>query len=162
MLSDTNLVQNKISTKWIHSLSENNMIVLRNDFGYTAIHDITKLPLSLSYFTGGSQTVRGYAYNDLGPGRYLFTASAEYRYQIIPKWYAATFMDLGNAFNNFPTAPHPGFKSNVGAFYNLLERGAGVGVVWNSPVGAMELTLAQAVTRPGRSNRVQFNMGSDF
>ncbi len=162
IMADTSLIQAKISAKWIHSLSENNMIVLRNDTGYTAIHNLNLLPLSLNFFAGGSQSVRAYAYNNLGPGRYLFVGSAEYRYQVIPKWYASTFMDIGNAFNNFPTAPHHGLKSNLGAFYNSLQRGVGVGVVWNSPVGAMELTFAKGVTRPDRSNKIQFNMGTDF
>jgi translocation and assembly module TamA len=162
VLSDTNLAQTKVSTKWIHSFTPKQMILLRGDFGYTAVHDLNKLPLSLSFFTGGAQSVRGYSYNAMGPGRYLLVGSAEYRYRVKENWYAATFFDMGNAFNNFPTARHATWQSRIDAYYQLLERGAGVGVVWKSPVGPMELTLAKAMTTPGHPNRVQFNMGADL
>ena len=160
--SDTNLIQATISEKWLHAFNENNMIVLRGNVGLTSIHDISLLPLSLNFFAGGAQSVRGYGYNNLGPGRYLVVGSAEYRYRVHDKWYAATFFDVGNAFNNWPTAPHPGLRSNIGAVYHLLNQGAGVGVVWNSPVGAMELSYAQAVNLAGRPSRIQFNLGTDL
>ncbi len=162
IMADTSLVQAKLAGKWLYSFNDKNMVILRSDFGYTAIHNINQFPLSLSFFAGGSQSVRGYAYNALGPGRYLIVGSAEYRYRIVEKWYLATFFDIGNAFNNWPEAPYSGLKSNLGAIYRSLDRGAGFGVVWNSPVGPMELTIAQAITSVGKPNRIQFNMGTDL
>lgn len=160
--SDTSLIQAALSEKWIHSFNANNMVVLRGHVGLTAIHNINLLPLSLNFFAGGAQSVRGFGYNNLGPGRYLVVGSAEYRYRVYDKWYAATFFDVGNAFNNWPTATHPGLRSNVSAVYHLLNQGAGIGVVWNSPVGAMELSYAQEVNVPGRPSRIQFNLGTDL
>jgi translocation and assembly module TamA len=161
-LSDTNLVQVVVSEKWLYAFDLNNMILLRGNIGLTAIHDRTSLPLSLNFFAGGAQSVRGYGYNNLGPGRYLVVGSAEYRYRVHDNWFAALFFDIGNAFNNWPTAPHSGLRSNVGAVYHLLHQGAGVGVVWLSPVGAMALSYAQEVDVPGRPSRIQFNLGADL
>jgi translocation and assembly module TamA len=162
ILSDTSMVQTTVSDKWIHSFNSRNMILLRGNLGLTAIHDINLLPLSLNFFTGGSQSVRGYGYNNLGPGRYLVVSSVEYRYRVYKKWYATTFFDIGNAFNNWPTAPHSGIQSNLGALNHRLNQGAGVGVLWSSPLGAMELTYAKEVNVSGMPGRIQFNLGTDL
>lgn len=160
--SDTNLVQTKIYDKWVYPVFSKDRFLMRANIGYTAIHDINQLPLSLSFFAGGSQSVRGYGYQTLGPGRYMAVGSVEYQRHVTGNWYAAAFFDVGNAFNNLPMGAQPGLRSKLGAIYNLLQRGAGVGAVWNSPVGPMELTLAQEVNVPGKPKRVQFNMGTDL
>ena len=71
------------------------------------------LPASQRFFAGGDQSVRGYAYQSLGPrdatgkvvgGKYLTTYSAETEYRVYGNWGAATFLDLGNAADN--PSPH--------------------------------------------------------
>lgn len=160
VLADTNFIQGRLQEKWLYPLTEQSQLLLKTDLGYTAIHDQNLLPLSLSFFAGGAQSVRGYGYNSLGPGRYLVVASAEYRHQIVEKWYGATFMDMGNAFDNLPSGGQGGLSSKMAAVYQLLERGVGVGVGWNSPVGPMQLSLAKAVTAAGMPNRIQFDIGT--
>ncbi len=162
VLSDTNLLQARLQDKWLFPVTLDSQLLLKTDLGYTAIHKQTLLPLSLSFFAGGSQSIRGYGYNELGPGRYLITASAEFRHKIITDWYGATFIDIGNTFDNVPNGATSGLSSKLGAIYNSLERGVGIGIGWNSPVGPMQLSIAKAVTLAGEPNRIQFNMGTSL
>ena len=71
--------------------------------------------------------MRGYAFQSLGPGRYLMTGSIEYQHRLINDFYGAIFFDAGNAVNNFPIN---------------LKKGSGLGLVWASPLGPMEITAA--------------------
>lgn len=160
VLADTNFIQGRLQEKWLYPLTDKSQILLKTDLGYTAIHDENLLPLSLSFFAGGAQSIRGYGYNVLGPGRYMMVSTAEYRHEIVSQWYGATFIDIGNAFDNLPSGN--GVNSKLGATYNMLQRGVGVGVGWNSPVGPIQLSLAQAVNEPGKPNRIQFTMGASL
>ena len=162
LTSDTRLFQTTINEKWIHSFNTKNIILLRGNLGYTSIHNLNLLPLSLNFFAGGLNSVRGYGYNNLGPGRYLAVASAEYRYRVYKKWYATTFYDVGNAFNNIPQAPSGTLSSRIISIYHLLYQGAGVGVVWDSPVGAMALSYAKEVNVTHQPGRIQFDLGSNL
>lgn len=154
LYSDTSLMQLSASGKYIHRVAEKGRILLRADAGYTTVHDSsTELPLSLSFFAGGSRSVRGYAYQALGPGRYLLVGSAEYQHQIIKNWNAAVFFDMGNAFQNMPQTQH---------LIKSLQQGAGIGVVWISPVGPINLSVAKAINWPGQPMQIQFSMGPDL
>jgi len=147
IIARNNFFQAQLDAKWIHPFSSMNSIILRGTLGYTAINDINNLPLSLQYFAGGAQSVRGYAYNGLGPGRNLTVASAEFRQKVVSDWYAVGFFDLGNSDNSFRMR---------------LKRGTGLGVAWLSPLGTLELTYAKALDNPGTPSMVQFSMGPEF
>lgn len=152
--SDTSLLQFNFSGKYIHKLTEKGRLLLRTDLGYTTVHEPnTELPLSLSYFAGGSRSVRGYGYQALGPGRYLMVGSIEYQQQIIKNWNAAIFFDTGNAFKNMP----PTHK-----ILNTLQQGVGIGAVWVSPIGPINLSVAKAINWPGQPMQIQFSMGPDL
>jgi translocation and assembly module TamA len=43
-----------------------------------------------------------------------------------------------------------------------LERSVGVGVVWQSPVGALQLYVARAISKKGKPFRLQFSLGPDL
>jgi translocation and assembly module TamA len=59
----------------------------------------------------------------------------------------ALFFDAGNAFD--------GTRLN-------LARGAGVGFRWRSPVGAVRVDLASAVSEPGAPLRLHVTVGPDL
>ncbi len=147
LLSSTSFAQTEIKGKYITSPSDKSRVLMRADVGYTVVHDLETFPLSQFFYAGGTQSVRGYPYQSLGPGRYLATGSVEYQHKVMGNWYTATFYDVGNAMNNTNTR---------------LMRAVGVGVVWKSPVGPMELVVAKALSKPGRPNQIQFNMGPDL
>jgi translocation and assembly module TamA len=147
LISSTRFLQAEMQEKYIHSFNADSRIILRADLGYTYVDNLQTFPLSLRFYAGGSQSVRGYNFQNLGPGRYLAVGSAEYQHTIIGNWKAAVFYDAGNAVNNLPLKP---------------LRSAGAGLVWISPLGPLELTLAQRLSQPGHMLKIQFAMGPDL
>jgi translocation and assembly module TamA len=113
------------------------------------------LPSSIRFFAGGSQSVRGYAYESLGPedkdgdvvgGRHLLTGSVEFEHYFNDNWGMAVFLDTGNAIDNLS---------------DKLEQGAGFGLRWKSPVGPVRIDLANSISR-GKNWRLNVSIGPDL
>lgn len=147
LLSTMNFAQTEIKGKIIFNPFLQSRVILRGDLGYTVAENLQKMPLTLRFFAGGLNSVRGYAYSSIGPGRYLKTASVEYQHHLTGKWNAALFYDVGTAANQINAA---------------LSRGAGVGLIYASSIGPIELYVARAETTPGKPFRIEFNIGPDF
>jgi len=154
--SDTNFVQAQGSLKGINPIGENNRLIAYGKLGSTWVDDFNDLPKSLRFFTGGSTSVRGYAYESLGPvneggevvgGQYLMVGSLEFEHSFTKKWAAAIFIDAGNAINDLD---------------DKLARGAGFGVRWRSPIGPVRLDLANALSRDDRPWRLHITIGPDL
>lgn len=154
--SDMHLLQTRIDGKIIRPIARPGRILLRGNLGWTSVSNFEELPASLRFFAGGDRSIRGYAYNSLGPekagdvigGRYLAVGSIEYDYRFAKRWSVALFYDVGNAFNHLEDL-NP-------------QRGVGLGGRWYSPVGPVRLDLAYALDRPGLAFRVHINMGPDL
>jgi translocation and assembly module TamA len=147
ILSTNNFFQAEIDAKYMRPISERMYVVLHAILGYTAINEMDNLPLSLQFYTGGSQTIRGFDYNAIGPGRNLGVGSVELRHQIVGDWYLAAFFDAGNASDDLFAKPN---------------QGLGAGVLWRTGIGVFELTYAKAISEPGAPGRVQFSMGAEL
>ncbi len=149
ILSKTNFFQSEFNGKWVLPFLGENRLIFRNNLGYTLSSSAEALPLSLYFRAGGPQSVRGYQARSLSDdgGRYLIVGSVEIQPHLYKNWFGALFYDVGNAFNNFPAS---------------LKRGAGVGIVWQSPIGAIELTAAKALSLHGHPTRIQFSMGPNL
>ncbi len=156
VLSDTSFFQANGGLKLIRSLGAAGRLIARGSLGSTWTDFFQRLPSSVRFFAGGSQSVRGYAYHSLGPtnaagqvvgGRRLIVGSLEYEHHLTGPWSAALFFDHGNAIDE-PQDP--------------LESGAGFGLRWQSPVGPMRFDLASAISRPGRPWRLHINIGPDL
>jgi translocation and assembly module TamA len=111
---------------------------------------VTQLPDSYRFKAGGSNSVRGYGFeelsnNDIGSNN-IVTASAELEMLLTPKWSVAAFADIGNAFNDWDEAD--------------LRKGVGFGVRWYSIAGAVRLDVARGLDIEGRPWRLHFTMGS--
>lgn len=153
--SDVSFTQAYSSLKFITSLNRRNRFIARGSVGSTSTNDFDRLPPSVRFFTGGSQTVRGYKYQSLGPeddsgdvigARRLLTGSIEFEHSLSDKWSVAVFYDVGNAIDDFD---------------DDLESGAGFGVRWNSPVGPVRIDLANAIS-DDESWRFHINIGPDL
>lgn len=119
----------------------------RADIGMTAVNDIDNLPPSLQFYTGGAQSVRGYSYQSLGPGKALIVGSAEWQQQVIKNGYITFFYDTGNAFNNSVD----------------LKQSVGTGIMYVTPVGPLRLSLARTLEDDdGKEWHVVFSMGPDI
>lgn len=147
VLSNVSFLQAQIQGKRIFSWNDQSRWLVRGDFGFTLTSDgKSSFPPSLLFYAGGSQSIRGYSYQQLS-GLYLATASIEYQHRIFGSFYGTTFFDTGNACDQLPMH---------------LYHGAGIGIVWASPFGAVELSVAKALNYPGHPVRIQFSMGSDL
>jgi len=156
LLSDASFIQARVQTKLIHGVGESGRIILRGDGGATRVDKFSDLPASVRFFAGGDQSVRGYAYNTLGPtndagdvvgGKYLLVGSAEYEHIMVGKWSAAVFYDIGNAIDNFS---------------DPYKKGAGFGIRWKSPVGLIRCDLASGISDPGHPWRLHLTIGPDL
>ena len=112
VLTDERFV--RVSGKGVYykPLGEKGELIVRGEMGALGSKEKKGVPAVYLFRAGGDQSVRGYAYQELGVkegdatvgGRYLATASAEYQYWFKPKWAIAAFYDAGNSADSFKDA----------------------------------------------------------
>jgi translocation and assembly module TamA len=154
VLSDITFLQLYGSAKVVQSFGSSR-VLLRGEAATTYVDALTELPVSLRYFTGGDQSVRGYQYESVGAlnnagelvgGKHMITASIEYDFPLREGWRGAIFHDAGNSFTDF---------SQI-----TLKRSIGFGVRWRSPIGAIRADLASGIG--DNSFRLHITMGPDL
>ena len=142
--------------KGLYTAFDNHRLFGRLALGAVATNDFSSIPPSLRFFAGGDQSIRGYDYQTLSPvdstgdtvgGRYLIASTAEYQYEFIDKWRAATFVDYGNAIDSL-TDP--------------LKTSVGIGVRWVSPIGPIRVDLARSLSDPDEGFKIHFSMGPEL
>jgi len=163
--SDRDFTQIFLSSRRSFIRADRWKLLLRAEAGYTEAKvdrltidlegeplalSLTRLPSQYRFKAGGSQSVRGYGFeelsnNDVG-SNHLIAASAEIEMRLRENWSAAAFVDIGNAFNDWND-----FE---------LRRGVGVGIRWYSVVGALRLDVAQGLDIEGRPLRLHFTIGT--
>lgn len=157
LLSDVSFAQFRAQVKQVATPWPTGRLLARADLGASLISAFDELPASQRFFAGGDRSVRGYAYNSLGPkrdgevigGKHLLVGSIEYEQSLSRRWSAAVFYDVGNALSRFS---------------DPLKQGTGLGLRWRSPVGLVRLDFAWALNpEPGRSHwRLHFSAGPDL
>jgi len=131
-------------------------LVSRLSAGFTDIKDISKLPASLRFFAGGDNSIRGFAYNSLGPtndagevegGKNLMVFSIEGRRKQGKDKEISLFFDTGNAYNQDLLE---------------LESGAGIGFGWQFPFGVVRIYAASALSTAGNPWRLHLTLGAQI
>ena len=164
--SDLDLLRFTAALRYVMTPVPRNRLVTRLDLGRVKIAngDRRDLAPSLAFFAGGSQSIRGYAYQSLGDeltvvepngetktlvvgGDRLVIGSLEYQYYFTDTWRGALFVDAGDAFDRGE------FDAKVGA---------GFGVHYVTPVGAVRVELANSVSEDDPSWRLVFAIGAEF
>lgn len=135
-LSDQNFV--RTHGRWLQyvPLGRVDTLSLRAEVGYTRADSRQRIPQDYLFRTGGSGSVRGYAYQSLGikegsatvGGRYLAVASAEATHWLDDSWGIAAFVDAGDAVDDLAAVK--------------LAVGYGLGARWRSPAGPLGVDLA--------------------
>jgi translocation and assembly module TamA len=153
--SDTGLLQLLASGNTVIPLPWQLKLLLRAQGGTTLKNEpLAEIPASLRFFAGGDQSVRGYAYQSLGPtdasgkvvgGEHLAVGSVELEVPIGENWGVATFFDLGNAFNVLTDIEWAG--------------GAGIGVRRYTVIGPVKIDLARQVGIADPAYRVHLSVG---
>jgi len=163
--SDIDFSQAYLSSRWNTIWGDRWKFLWRGEIGYSDARvferfvqagdeviqlSVTELPYAYRFKAGGSQSVRGYGFEDLSNNNIgsnnIITASAELEMRFRENWSAAVFFDVGNAFNDWDTT--------------TLKKGAGVGIRWYSIAGAIRLDFAQALDEPGKPWRIHFTIGT--
>jgi translocation and assembly module TamA len=165
--SDQDLLRVYGELAGIRRLGESWRVVARAEAGilWTDDRNADALPPSLAFFAGGDNSIRGFAYQSIGTevsasaltdesnrsalvvgGARLLVGSLEVQRYINESWRAALFVDGGDAFTE-------DFDLNVGA---------GFGIHFLSPVGALRFELASPVTEDAGEWRIHINIGAEF
>jgi translocation and assembly module TamA len=148
--STVDLVQGKARASAYYSLDPDSRFVLAGLIGLGAMGgaDLADIPANWRFYAGGGGSVRGYAYDELGPtgpfgavigGRSLVTASAELRVRVTDTIGIVPFFDAGNAFaTSFPNFSAP------------LATAVGVGLRYYTAIGPIRADIAFPLDRhPG-------------
>jgi translocation and assembly module TamA len=154
LLTDERFIRATTRVVTYRPMSAAGTLILRGEAGVVASKRKTGVPSTFLFRAGGDQSVRGYAYQQLGvmegsaivPGRYLLTASAEYQYWFKPPYGVAVFYDAGNAADSLREL-HP-------------KSGYGVGARWRSPVGPINVDVAYG--HAVKKARLHFSLGFTF
>lgn len=159
-LSTTSFVQGELRAKWILPLGEEGRVLLRSQVAATSARHFEDMPISLRYFAGGDQSVRGYGYQKLGPmetdvygnvinvgGPYLAVGSLEVERNIYKQFSAAAFVDTGNAMNKWSSR---------------MYSGAGIGIRYATPLGPLRIDFARALLRGKIKPRIHITFGMDL
>jgi len=135
-LSDQNFI--RLYSRWQQyiPLGRLDTLSLRAEVGYTLADSRQRVPQDYLFRTGGTGSVRGYAYQSLGikegdatvGGRYLGVVSAEATHWLDDSWGVAVFLDAGDAVDTLKDV-----KAAVGY---------GLGARWRSPAGPIGVDLA--------------------
>ncbi|MFH1481666.1 MAG: autotransporter assembly complex family protein [Pseudomonadota bacterium] len=102
------------------------------------------IPADIRFYAGGGGSIRGYAYQSVGPlrggdpigGRSLIGISSEWRVKVTDTTGFVVFMDGGNVYETkFPDFDEP------------LRWGAGAGFRYFTPIGPLRLDVAVPINR---------------
>ncbi|EIV8500062.1 autotransporter assembly complex protein TamA [Vibrio parahaemolyticus] len=156
LLSETRVLRLLGRSSWIRAIGENHRGLFRLEGGANITEEFEKLSPSLRFFAGGDNNIRGYGYESISPvdesgaltgAKYILSSTLEYQYRVYGNWWAATFYDIGDAFNDTPE-----WKS-----------GAGVGIRWASPVGPVSFDFAWGLDeKPNNEFRIHFSLGPEL
>jgi translocation and assembly module TamA len=149
---DFGRVRGKVN--WLIPYGRRNDILVRGEAGMVIATSRTGIPSSFLFRTGGDQTLRGYAFENIGVpqgnaivgGRYLALGSVEYTRWFGDELGAAVFVDAGDAFDD-----RRDFD---------LAVGYGIGLRWRSPIGPLRADIAYG--ERDRNVRLHFSVGFSF
>ncbi len=154
--STVDLVQAKARASAYYSIDADSRYVLAGLVGAGAMGgaELADIPANWRFYAGGGGSVRGYAYNSLGPygpfgavigGRSLFQISAELRVRVTDTIGIVPFFDAGNAYaSNFPNFSAPLYKA------------VGVGLRYYTAIGPIRADVAFPFQQRPGTGRVAF------
>lgn len=164
--SEASFIRLNARWKYISLLAPNHRIVARAELGYIhADKDVgAELSPSLRFYAGGDQSIRGFAYQSVGPtvtytekgktseefvtgGTNMVVASIEYQYYFSKEWRGALFFDSGSVNNT----------NKLDLVYSV-----GPGIHYMSAIGPIRFALGYPISEKDKSWRVHFSLGADL
>lgn len=133
----------QIDFRFYHYLPSRNMLALRLMYGHgIAYGNSIDLPFERSFYSGGSNSMRGWQFRTLGPGEFnnpkgydmehigdlQLETNVEYRFSIYSMFKGAIFSDVGNIWTLTDNESFPGGQFKFDKFYKQLAVDAGFGL----------------------------------
>jgi outer membrane protein insertion porin family len=162
---DVNFLRTTEDLRYYHAINDDVVSLVRAQGGYITGWGGQQVPLINSFF-GGPTLVRGFAPNGFGPrdltpgttmdnvgGSMYWASTLELQSAIpgVPKEYglkATGFVDAGSVFNYGGPTTFPGSTQSLQiANSNVVRSSVGVGLVWDSPFGALTVNYAVPLTK---------------
>lgn len=166
LYSETSFLRFNARWKYIKSLSPKHRLVGRLELGYVFVDNGFEddLSPSLRFYAGGDQSIRGFAYQSIGPtvtlttdleqpeqivvgGTNMVVASLEYQYYFSETWRGALFVDGGSVNNTDKLDP----------VYSI-----GPGLHYISPIGPIRFALGYSLSEDDPTWRIHFSIGSEL
>ena len=163
--SDINFAKAVAEAMLIRTFDDVHRITIRGEVGAIKTNSFDDVPTSLRFYAGGDQSIRGFEYREISPqaevidpetgeletdsigGKYLFTSSVEYAYQVADNWRVAAFIDAGTATNDTSTT---------------LSYGVGPGVHWLSPIGPVRFYIARGFSPDENTWDIHIMLGPEL
>jgi outer membrane protein insertion porin family len=151
--------------QWFWPIYDPLVLMLRAELGYGGGYGGKPLPFFKAFYAGGVGSVRGYEGSSLGPrdkdnnalgGKRKVIGNAEVFFPLIEgdrSVRGSVFFDVGQIYEDGKQSDNESFHYSTG-----------VGVAWNSPIGAIKISYAYPISpKPNdRIQRFQFQLGSVF
>lgn len=138
-------------------------LALRGRLGSILARETDEVPGSTRFYAGGGGSIRGYAYQSVGPldssndpvgGRSVFETNAEIRYRATETIGVVAFVDAGDSYS-----------ASLPSFSSPLQVGAGLGLRYYTPIGPVRLDVGVPVNpRDGIDDAFQLyvSLGQSF
>jgi outer membrane protein insertion porin family len=130
----TDILEEKGEESTLVNTINEGVLALRAMGGYSD----SKLPSFDRYEIGGVSTIRGYDYEEFS-GDKMLVLNAEYRFPLAENFQGAVFADCGNAWD---------YDESISI--NDLKFGAGVGVRFDTPIGAIRIDYGIGEDKEGQ------------
>lgn len=151
--------------QWFWPIFDPMVLMLRGEIGYGAGYSGKTLPFFKAFYAGGVGSVRGYEGSSLGPrdsddnalgGKRKIVGNAEVFFPLIANDNSvrgSVFFDIGQIYQDGSQSDNESFKYS-----------AGVGLAWNSPIGALKISYGYPINKKPDDmvENFQFQLGSVF
>lgn len=164
-------VRNDLAGAYYYPLADQWVLRFGANVGY--IYNYAEDPLGIEYrYNLGGENLRGFAYggadaraedgDDALGGNWIANGSVEMRMPLgLPEELGVT----GKVFTDFGVIGEPDIDDMTGVDYeNSLRASVGVGVIWKSPVGPINIDIAQPVLKQDfdETELFRLNFGTRF
>jgi outer membrane protein insertion porin family len=175
---DVKFLRTSGDVRYYHALSDDVVSLVRAQGGYITGWGGQQAPLINSFF-GGPTMVRGFAPNGFGPrdltpgttmdnvgGSMYWASTLELQSAIpgVPQEYglkATAFVDAGSVFGYGGPTTFPGSTQSLQvANSNVMRSSVGVGLVWDSPFGALTVNYAVPLSKAAYDVVQPFSFGA--
>lgn len=140
-LSGISMTRITLKSEAVFPVMESIDFQLRGGFGALSSSQLDDVPLSLKFYAGGPDSIRGYSYNEFGPGKYEKNLSYELQYSLSDLVKPFVFIDQGNASDKWDDK----MKSSVG-----------LGIMLNFKIVGLKFSLARGLDEGADPYKFQF------